>query len=239
MTTHDVVAFLSRVDLFSGLGEEALEALARRMSTRRITAGEVLFLEGETSQGLFLLLEGRVKVYRSADDRTQTLAIGEPGLVFSVVALCDGGPYPISARALGDGRVLFLSQAEFHTWCAREPELAMGIIRNLGAKLRLVTDKLVDVTLHDVPTRVARYLLQEARKAGAVRPGGTYSLPVSQAELAEELGTTREGVSRALAGLRRDRAIYNDGAEITVLDPASLEAAARGGRSPATAGGGG
>jgi CRP/FNR family transcriptional regulator len=218
---------LRRLPLFSRLTDEALEAVERRTVVRAISRDHQLFRRGQPCEGLYVVVEGAVRVYRSnAEGREQVLHVQGPGQPMAEVPLFDGGPYPASARAEVDSRVLFLPRAEFEWLYRNSPEVADSVIRELGRRLRRMVGLVEKISLRDVPARVAITLLEYAEKAGVLAGGGGFDLPRTQEELASELATTRESVARALSLLRRDGAIAQRGARVEILDLAALERAA-------------
>src|SRR5690606_6117311 len=150
----------------------------------------------------------------------QVLHTEGPGQPLAELPLFDGAPYPASARAQEDSRVLFLPRDAFQSLYRNHPEIADAVIRDLGRRLRRMVRMVEKVSLKDVPARVAATLLEYAEAADAVRDGGAFRVPRTQEELATELATTRESVARALARLRREGAIAQSGARVRVLDVA-------------------
>ena len=224
-----VVEVLRRLPLFAGLSDAAIGAIAERTVSRAVRRNEILFRKGEPCHGLYVVVEGEVQVYRSSPDgREQVLHVEGPGRPLAEVPLFDGGPYPASARALRDGRVLFLPRDAFQALYRENPEIADAVIRDLGRRLRRLVALVEKVTLLDVPARVAATIVEAAEGAGAFHDGGAFVLPQTQEELARGLATTREGVARALARLRKEGIIEQEGARIRILDAAALDAAARG-----------
>jgi CRP/FNR family transcriptional regulator len=218
---------LRRLPLFARLTDEALDAVARRTVVRSVPRDGQLFRRGTPCEGLYVVIEGALRVYRSnAEGREQVLHVQGPGQPLAEVPLFDGGPYPASARAEVDSRVLFLPRAEFEWLYRNSPEIAESVIRELGRRLRRMVGLVEKISLRDVPARVAITLLEYAEKAGVMTVGGGFDLPRTQEELASELATTRESVARALALLRRDGAIAQRGARVEILDLAALESAA-------------
>ena len=227
MSAADELAALGRLSLFAGLGEAALEAVARRTVVRTLPRGAQLFRKGEACRGLHLVLEGRVKVYRATPDgQEQVLHTQGPGQPLAEVPLFDGGPYPASAEAVEESRLLFLALEDFQWLYQHHPEIAGVVIRELGRRLRRMVMLVEKLSLSDVPTRVAAALLEFAEAEGALDPGAQFRLPRTQQELAGELGTSRESVARSLARLRREGVIAQNGARIRVLDLRRLRAAA-------------
>lgn len=220
---------LKRLPLFAALSEDALAAVSDRTVEKTVRRGAFLFRKGETCHGLYVVVSGRIKIYRaSPDGREQVLHVEGPGQPVAELPLFDSGAYPASARALEDSRVLFLPRDSFQWLYQNNPEIADAVIRDLGRRLRRLVRVVEKVSLKDVPARVAATLLEYADAADAARDGGAFRVPRTQEELAAELATTRESVARALAGLRREGVIAQEGARVRILDAARLGAAARG-----------
>ncbi len=218
--------------IFRDLSDSALDEVAERTVMRSLPRHGQLFRRGEACHGLYVVVEGRVKVYRSSPDgREQVLHVQGPGDTVAEVPLFDGGPYPASARALEDTRILFLPRDAFQWLYQHNPEIADAVIRDLGRRLRRMVALVEKVSLKDVHARVAATLLEYAEAADAAYDGASFTVPRTQEELAGELATTRESVARGLARLRRDGAIEQMGARVRILDIARLGAAARGEKS--------
>jgi len=221
--------FLHGVSFFRGLSPEALELVASRMVHRTVRAGTLLFRRGETARGVYLLVKGRVEIYRSTSDgREQVLHSESPVQTVAELPVFDEGEYPASGRAAEDSELFFLSREDLHRLYREHPEIADAVIRNLGQRLRKLVQVVEKVTLKSVPSRVARALVEFAERAGALRDGGSFVLPRTQAELAHELATSRESVARALGSLRREGVIQTQGRRVTLRSTRALECIARG-----------
>lgn len=226
-TPGEAAAFLRGLPLFAGLGETALREIAERTVPRSVAAGTRLFREGEPCKGLYVVMVGRVVVYRaSPDGREQVMHTQEAGQPIAEVPLFDGGPYPASARAAEDSRLLFLPRDAFEWLYRNNPEIADAVIRDLGRRLRRMVRLVEKISLRDVPARVAATILEYAEAAGALTTAAEFELPRTQDALARELATSREGVARALATLRRHGIIQQRGARVRVLDAQKLRLAA-------------
>lgn len=226
MMTEKPIEVLRRLPLFARLGDEALAAVAERTVVRSVSEGTLLFRRGEACKGLYVVVQGAVRVYRaSTDGREQVLHTQLPGQPVGEVPLFDGGPYPASARAVEDGRVLFLSLEDFQRLYRTHPEIADATIRELGRRLRRMVGLVEKISLKEVPARVATALLEYAEEAGALAEGfgGAFTLPRTQEEMAAELATTRESVARALSRLRSQKTIEQSGPRVRILDLARLE----------------
>lgn len=225
--SNEAKEILREISLFSGLGDRALDAVAERTVIKRYPKNAILFREGETARGLFVVVEGGVKIYRAGTDgREQVLHVEQPRHSLAELPLLDGAPYPASARAAEDSRILFLPRDSFQWLYQNNPEIADATIRELGRRLRKVIHLVDKLSLKDVPARVATALVELAAAAGALRQGGEFTLEATQEELAGELGTTRESVSRALSALRKDEIVALDDSRVRILDVDALRRAA-------------
>jgi CRP-like cAMP-binding protein len=221
--------FLHGVSFFRGLSPDALGLVASRMVHRTAPAGTLLFRKGERARGVYLLVKGRVEIYRStADGREQVLHTEEPVQSVAELPLFDGGEYPASGRTAEDSELFFLSLDDFQRLYREHPEIADAVIRNLGRRLRALVRVVEMISLRSVPSRVAKTLLELAEASGALVAGRSFKLARTQSELAHELATTRESVARALSDLRRRRLIETQGRMVTILSVRGLEDVARG-----------
>ena len=221
---EETVEVLRRLPLFARLGDEALRAVAGRTVLRTVPEGRILFRRGAPAEGLYVVVEGAVRVYRSTQQgREQTLHVQGPGQPLAEVPLFDGGPYPASARAETESRLLFLPRDAFERLYRSHPEVADATIRELGRRLRRMVGLVEKISLRDVPARVAMTLLEYAERAGPVRDGAELVLPRTQDELAAELATTRESIARALGRMRREGAIEQRGPRVRIRSVAALE----------------
>lgn len=196
-----------------------VRALAARCVVREVRRGGTVFREGEPAEGLFVVMDGRVKIVRvSARGREQVLHSEGPGATLGEVPLLDGAGYVASAIAAEPSRLLFLPRPALLDLCRRRPEVAMGIIRVLARRVRTFAGVIEDLSLRDVTARLAAHLLDEASRQGAmeITLGGT------REEIAAALGTVRELISRSLSRLRTTGAIAIAGRRVTIVDAARL-----------------
>ena len=162
-------------------------------------------------------------MYRAnADGKEQVLHEQGPGDALAEVPLFDGGPYPANARALEDSELLFLPRDAFQALYRSEPEVADAVIQELGRRLRRAVRLIEKISLRDVPARVGLTLLEHA-EARAETPTSPFTLPMTQAQLAQGLAATRESVARALGTLRQEGLIEQEGARVRIVDPRALE----------------
>ncbi len=220
---------LKRVSFFRNLGDEALDLVMERMVRRSVPSGSILFRKGEPARGVYILLRGRVEIYRcTADGREQIIHSEVPVQSVAELPVFDGGEYPASARTAEDSELYFLSLEDFQRLYREHPEIADAVIQSLGLRLRKLVNLLETVSLRSVPSRVAKTLLELADRTGQLQEGGTFRLPRTQTELAHELATSRESVARALGDFRRRGLIDTVGPEVTILSVGGLEDLASG-----------
>jgi CRP/FNR family transcriptional regulator len=218
---------LLRIPLFAGLGEAEARALAQRAVERHYAPGETLFWEGDPCAGIFLLVEGSVKIFKaSAAGREMMLALETAPSSVAEVPLFDGGPYPASVRAVGPVTALFLGKSDFQKVCRQYPEVALKALAVVGGRLRHLVGVLEEITFGSVTQRLARTLLETAEQAG----GDAFDLPLTHQEIASRLGTVREVVSRNLARFRAEGLIRIEGRQVSIQDRAGLRGEAEGQR---------
>jgi CRP/FNR family cyclic AMP-dependent transcriptional regulator len=205
----DTIALLRQLPIFSELDDVARGRLAERCVARNVAAGHVLFTAGEACRGLYIVQDGRVRIYRtSPEGREQVLHIEGPGRAVAELPLFDGGRYPASAITIEDSRLVFLPRADFEYLYRTHPDIAHAIIRGLGVRLRHLVQVTETLAFRDVAARLAMLLADYAERSGKETPRGVeLTLRRTQEELSLEIGTARESVSRALKQLRRKRLI--------------------------------
>jgi CRP-like cAMP-binding protein len=231
---NSLVPLLRNVPMFTDISEPVLERLAARCVPRAVGEGFIIFVAGERCAGLYVILEGRVRIYRtSPEGREQTLAVEGPGRAVAELPLVDGGPYPASAITTTPARLLFLPRAEFEHAFRTDPDVAAAVVRALGARLRHFVQLMETLAFRDVAARLAMLLADYADRDGKpLRSGVELVLERTQEELAAELGTARESVSRALKQLNACGLIHDRTGVRLVLSPAEeLRAWARGERT--------
>jgi CRP-like cAMP-binding protein len=204
-----VVDLLRRISLFAELGDESLRQLARRCVVRSVAAGHVLFTTGEACRGLYMIESGAVRIYRTDPaGREQVLHVEGSGRTVAELPLFDGGAYPASALTTEASRLVFLPSDAFEFLYRTHPDIAQAVIRALGRRLRHLVHLTETLAFRDVAARLAMLLVGYARRAGEPVDGGiVIELDRTQEELAHEIGTARESVSRAMKQLRRKKLI--------------------------------
>lgn len=203
------VDLLRRIPLFAELGEDALVQLAERCVVRSVPAGHVLFTTGEVCRGLYMIESGEVRIFRTDPaGREQVLHTEGAGRTVAELPLFDGGPYPASALTTEASRLVFLPRTAFEYLYRTHPDIAQAVIRALGRRLRHLVHLTETLAFRDVAARLAMLLVGYARRGGKETDGGiVIELDRTQEELAHEIGTARESVSRAMKQLRRQKLI--------------------------------
>jgi CRP/FNR family transcriptional regulator len=221
----DPLPLLRDCQLCSGLNEEELRRLARIATFRELAAGETLFQEGDPGRGFFVLLRGRVRVYKaSPDGKEYTLHLINPGMMFAEVAIFTGQAYPASCLAKEDALVAFFPKEAFLTFLRAEPQVSMKIIASLAHFVREFNHQVEALSLKEVPARLAAWLLAEAKRQDSPR----VVLPVAKGELAAQLGTISETLSRSLRKMKDAGLIRPEGKAIALLRPDALRDIAEG-----------
>jgi CRP/FNR family transcriptional regulator len=216
---------LMSVPMFSGLTESELEFLAQRSVPRRFSAGELVFGEGEPCSGLYVVESGNVRIFKSSPQgREQVLSIDGPGSSIAEIPVFDGGVYPASASAIDDATLLFVSKQDFQALCLAHPQVSLKVLRVVGARLRRLVGIIEELSFTTVRHRLASYLMRLAQKSGKrTTQGVEVSLPVTNQELAAQIGTVRELVSRNLSRLQAEGIVKIDGRNVIVINLKALE----------------
>ena len=218
------VMVVEETPLFAGLNAAALRTLRSRSVERRFAADEVLFIAGAPSRGLFVVLEGSVRVVRTRAGRQHVIHIEGPGGTLGEVPLYVGGGYPATAVAAAATRCAVVGRETIGAMIADDPQLAWRLLERLATRVRGLVEPIDALATQDVASRLGAYLLARAETEGTRHLtvlGGT------QAEIAEELGTVREVVVRHLRLLQQAGVLRRTGRgqyEIVRLD--ALRAAA-------------
>lgn len=214
-------SILKRIPLFAALDETELASLAACAGRRAYPAGELLFSEGQPCAGLFIVVAGAVRIFKtSPNGREQVLTIDGPGSSIAELPVFDGGPYPASASAAQNSELLFISRKDFRAICLEHPDVALKVLQVVGARLRRLVGIIEELSFTTVRHRLISWLLRQSRSEG----GPTFSMKASHQELASQIGTVRELVSRNIARLQAQGFIEVNGREVTILDVEGLEA---------------
>ena len=210
---------MQQVPLLQGLDGAESGALASRAVEKSYGAGDILFNEGETCEGVFLILEGRVKIFKtSSSGREITLAVESAPSAVAEVPLFDGGPYPASVGALSEVIAAFIHTRDFQQVCRQHPEVALKLLAGAGRRLRQLVSVIELVTFGSVRQRLAGLLLELGADAGQ----DPFPLIATHQELASRLGTVREVVSRNIGRFQSEGLIRVSGRQMQLLDRGGL-----------------
>ena len=221
-----VASSLASVPLFSGLSPEELRLLAARFMRRHFSAGELLFSEGDPCRGLYIIDSGRLRIFKSSvSGREQVLAMEGPGSSVAELPVFDGGPYPASVSAVDDAQILFISRHDLRAFCLEHPEVALKMLAVVGARLRRLVGIIEELSFTTVRQRLVAALVRLAQTSGKRTDQGIqFELPGSHQEMAHQLGTVRELVSRNLMRLQAEGLLHVEARSIVVRDLPGLSA---------------
>ncbi|HVM74699.1 MAG TPA: Crp/Fnr family transcriptional regulator [Candidatus Saccharimonadales bacterium] len=220
------IAVLRNVALFADLSEGELAFLGEHSSFRRFAANELIFSEGDPCQGLFIVRSGAVKIFKVAPNgREQVLGVERSGNSVAELPVFDGGNYPASTIAVEESDLLFVRKEDFRALCLEHPEVALKVLRVVGRRLRGLVAIIEELSFTTVRQRLIAYLLRISGTAAGAKKSVELALPVSHQELAAELGTVRELVSRNLSRLQAEGLIKLQARSVQIPDLAALRAA--------------
>jgi len=221
------IEILGDTPLFRGLGEDDLRALVAIGVAKQHARGEMIFHEGDPSRGFYVVLVGRVKLFKlSPAGKEQILHVHGAGEPFAEAALEEGATYPASATATDPAVALRFPRRAFQQLLGERPVLATNLIARLSHRLRRMTALVEDLSLREAPSRLARYLFDLAGESPAV--GAVVTLPMKKGELASLLGTRGETLSRIFRRLFENDVIQVQGSEVRIVDPVRLRMVADG-----------
>ncbi len=209
------VSALRAQPYFKSLNGERLSDLAHALIERNYEKDEVIFIEGEPCQGLYIVREGAVKIFKlSPEGREQILTYVHPGGSFNEVAVFDGGPNPANVSSVERTTLWIVPRRAIIELLQKRPDVALAIIQNLGTRLRHLVGLVEDLSLRQVSARLARLLLETA--SGQRRA-------LTQQEMAAQLGTVREMIGRSLRALEARGYVRIEHGKVVILDREGLE----------------
>ena len=206
--------------LFAALDDEASDALRSAMVQTEVPRGQVLFHEGDPGDRVYVIVEGKMKLGRaSGDGRENLLAILGPGEMFGELSLFDPGPRNATATAVADTVLLALGSDDLTTWLSDRPDVARQLLRALARRLRRTNENLADLVFSDVPGRVAQALLDLSERFGRPTDDGLrVAHDLTQEELAQLVGASRETVNKALADFAQRGWLRLEARAVILLD---------------------
>lgn len=221
---------LAKAGIFQGVDSDAALALGSQLETVDYPRGSAIFSEGELGDRLYIILTGKVKLGRhSPDGRENLLAVMGPSDMFGELSVFDPGPRTSTATAVTEVRLATMDRANMREWIARRPEIAEQLLRVLARRLRRTNNNLADLIFTDVPGRVAKSLLGMADRFGSRDEAGFLRVThdLTQEELAQLVGASRETVNKALADFAHRGWLRLEGKTVLVLDEDRLRRRAR------------
>lgn len=208
-TDVEVTSLLRRVSVFASLQDEHLEQLGARMVRRDVAKGELVTVEGQPAEGLYVVAVGHFKRFKiSPSGHEQILKFLQPGESFGEVPLLDGGPDPATTEAMERGVLYVLPRSRFEALVQQSPDLARGLIQFLASRLRHFTALVEDLSFRHRTERVAKLVLERSAVGDLDH--------LTQSDMAAAAGTAREVVGRALRELERRGAIHVKHGHITI-----------------------
>jgi CRP-like cAMP-binding protein len=224
VASPDSRSILARASIFAGLDARQLDALAALAVRRRYRAREVVLRKGDPALQIFVIASGRLKaITAGSEGRQAALAIMGPGEVFGEVAVLDGQPRSATITAIEPCELVILQRNDLFHFLERSPTAAIKLLEVLARRLRHLTDRVEDSTFLDLPARLAKQLLHLADRYGRKDGAGTHiELKLSQQELGDLVGATRESVNKQLRAWENDGVLTQNGGRLILADRAAL-----------------
>jgi len=217
----DICKFLSNTFLFTSFAEKEIDLLLASTSLKKVGRGEQIFSEGIDATAFFIVVSGKVKIYKlSPDGKEYTLHIHGPGDLVAEAAIFDSMVYPASCLALEDTTLMRVSREGFLNLIRAHPELSLKMMSGYSKRLRQFVAKIEELSLKDIKTRLAGYLIENSSVENGV---AVCHLSYSKKELSSLLGTIPETLSRALAFLKQKKLIIEKDNTIIIPDPEKLK----------------
>jgi CRP-like cAMP-binding protein len=218
---ENTLNIISAIPLFNGLPDDQLSAIRQIAVEKQYHKGQTIFSEGDETTGFFVVVDGRVKIYKvSSEGKEQILHIFEAGQSFGEVTVFTGQQLPANAQTLAKSRLLLFPRSAFVSLVLVNPSLALNLLAIMSKKLRQFAAQIENLSLKEIPARLASYLIFLAKEQGS---GEAVTLNVSKGQLASLLGTIPETLSRIFAKLSGQNLIRVEGPKITLLDLQGIE----------------
>jgi CRP/FNR family transcriptional regulator len=224
-----VEGVLGSVPLFAALDADSAATLEKMLTTRSVGKGHIIFNEGDDGDRLFIVLDGKVKITRAAvDGRENLIAVLGTAEMFGELSLFDPGPRTASVSAVTDATLASLDHDDLRPLLLERPGVAVELLQALAQRLRRTNEAMADLVFTDVPGRVAKALLDLADKFGVVEADGTrVRHDLTQEELAQLVGASRETVNKALSEFAHRGWLRIEGRSVLLLEPDRLTRRAR------------
>jgi CRP/FNR family transcriptional regulator, cyclic AMP receptor protein len=220
---------LRRAPLFDALDDDSAAALQTGVTIVDLARAERLFDEGASGNQLYVILDGKIKLTRAAaDGRENLLSVLGPGEMFGELSLFDPRPRTASATAVTDSRLAALAHDDLRSWLTGRPDVALHLLQALAQRLRRANDVMADLVFTDVPGRVAKALLDLAERFGTAQEDGLQvNHDLTQEELAQLVGASRETVNKALADFAARGWLQLAAKSVLLMEPERLRKRSR------------
>lgn len=224
-----ILDILSKSQLFGGLCETHLKEIRGASIEKHMNKDEIIFLDGDEGNGFYLVIKGVVKVYKiSPEGKEQILHIVKTGETIGAVPVFSGKSFPASAQAISKSLLLFFPKEKFIGLITSNPSLTMNILAILSMRLREFTVQVENLSLKEIPSRLAAYLLYQSQEQGERE---RITLDIKKSQISNLLGTGPESLSRAMGAMKEQKMIEVDGSDIRLLDREALETLASYGKN--------
>ena len=213
-------SIVRKAPLFTALEESAALSLHASMDSVKISKGSILFAEGDEGDHLYVIVEGKIKLGTSSGDgRENLLSILGPGEMFGELSLFDPNPRTSTATAVTDAKLLSLGQTKLIPWLTENPRVSLNLLASLAQRLRRTNEAVGDLVFSDVPGRVAKALIDLGERFGKQTDEGLLvNHDLTQEELAQLVGASRETVNKALADFAGRNWLKLDGRAVLIID---------------------
>ena len=220
MSTKNEEDIVRKAPLFTAIDDASAASLRASMSGIKISKGQVLFKEGDPGDKLFVVVEGKLKLGTTSNDgRENLLSILGPGDMFGELSLFDPGPRTATATAVVDSKLLALANDQVIGWITSHPHVSLQLLKRLSQRLRRTNDVLSDLVFADVPGRVAKAIIELGERFGTKKEDGLHvKHELTQEELAQLVGASRETVNKALADFASRGWIKLEPRAVIILD---------------------
>ncbi|MBW1672649.1 MAG: Crp/Fnr family transcriptional regulator [Deltaproteobacteria bacterium] len=219
-------SIISAIPIFKGLQEGKLSDLAEIAVEKHFSKGQIIFLEGDEGKGFFVVYSGFVKIYKiSSEGKEKILRLVKPRDIFGPVPLFSGETYPASADAMKPTKALFFPRDGFINLIKKNPDIALNILDALSDRLRQFTIQVEDLSLKEIPSRLATYFLHVSKEESR---NDAFTLEIPKGQLASLLGTIPETLSRIFSKMREAGIIESEGKKVKILNMESLKNLAEG-----------
>lgn len=214
------------LSIFSSLPKGDLGRMEKIAQSRKYPAGKTIFMENDPGTGFYGIIDGKIKIYKSSPlGKEHILHILGPGEIFAEVAVFAGRDFPANALALEESTLVFFPRDRFRSLLAENPDISLSLLGLMSMRLRQLVGKIEELSLKEVPARLAAHLLLLSEDTGR----DEFVLDVNKSQLAALLGTIPETLSRVMRKMKEENLIRIDGSRVKLLDVQSLDDLARGG----------